>query len=147
MFKHILIPTDGSHLSQDMVARAVLFAKETSARITFFYAEPEAPASYDGIGGISSPQFTQEVNECLDEAANQILDEAVKLAAAADISANKVVLVGNRPHELIIQAAETHGCDLIFMTSHGRRGVSALLLGSVTNKVLTHSKIPVLVYR
>ncbi|MEY4139387.1 MAG: hypothetical protein RLZZ371_1569 [Pseudomonadota bacterium] len=147
MFKHILVPTDGSHLSQDTVARAVLYAKETGARITLFYAEPDAPASYDGMGGISGPQFTQEVNECLDEAANTILDEAEKLAREAGVIANKVVLLGNRPHELIIQAAEANGCDLIFMASHGRRGVSALLLGSETNKVLTHSKIPVLVYR
>lgn len=147
MFKHILVPTDGSHLSQDTVARAVSYAKETGARITLFYAEAEAPTAFDGMGGISSPQFTQEVNEFLDEAAKQILDEAEKLAVAAGVSANKVVLVGNRPHELIIEAAETHGCDLIFMASHGRRGVSALLLGSETNKVLTRSRIPVLVYR
>lgn len=147
MFKHILVPTDGSHLSQDTVARAVSYAKETGARITLFYAEPEAPASYDGMGGISSPQFTQEVNACLDEAAQQILDDAEKLANDAGITANKVVLTGNRPHELIIQAAESNGCDLIFMASHGRRGVKALLLGSETNKVLTHSRIPVLVYR
>jgi nucleotide-binding universal stress UspA family protein len=58
-----------------------------------------------------------------------------------------MILVGFHPYELIIQAADTQGCDLIFMASHGRRGVSALLLGSETNKVLTHSKIPVLVYR
>lgn len=147
MFKHILVPTDGSHLSQDTVARAVSYAKETGARITLFYAEPEAPASYDGMGGIGSPQFTQEVNECLDQVAAEILDGAESLAREAGVVTDKVVLVGNRPHELIIQAAESKGCDLIFMASHGRRGVSALLLGSETNKVLTHSKIPVLVYR
>ena len=147
MFKHILVPTDGSHLSQSTVARAVSYAKETGARITLFYAEPDAPASFDGMGGISGPQFAQEVNDCLDEAANDILEEAEKMARDAGVDANKVVLIGNRPHELIIQAAESNDCDLIFMASHGRRGVSALLLGSETNKVLTHSMIPVLVFR
>jgi nucleotide-binding universal stress UspA family protein len=147
MFKHLLVPTDGSNLSKDTVARAISFAKETGARITLFYAEPEAPPSYDGMGGISSPQFTQEVNECLDEAANEILDQAQTMAHDAGVESDRLVLVGNRPYELIIQAAEANGCDLIFMASHGRRGVKALLLGSETNKVLTHSRIPVLVYR
>ena len=147
MFKHILVPTDGSNLSKDTVARAISFAKETGARITLFYAEPEPPASYDGMGGISSPQFTQEVNESLDEVAKEILDQAENMARDAGLETTRSVLVGNRPHELIIQAAEANGCDLIVMASHGRSGVRALLLGSETNKVLTHSKIPVLVYR
>ena len=69
------------------------------------------------------------------------------MAQAADVVSNQVMLVGNHPAELIIQAAKSNDCDLIFMASHGRIGVTALLLGSETHKVLTHSKIPVLVYR
>ena len=147
MFKHILVPTDGSPLSHDAIVRAVSFAKESGARITFFYAQPDATAAYDGIGAISSPHLTQELRERLDGAAREILDAAEKVAQEAGLACQRVALVGSRPYELIIQAAQANGCDLIFMASHGRRGVSALLLGSETSKVLTHSRIPVLVYR
>lgn len=144
MFKHLLVPTDGSALSQNTVARAVAYAQETGAQITFFYAEPEAPAAYSGMGVVSSPK---QVRERLDGAAQEILSAAEKVAREADVPCQGLVLVGDRPYELIIQAAESKGCDLIFMASHGRRGVAALLLGSETQKVLTHSTIPVLVYR
>jgi len=147
MFQHILVPTDGSPLSQDAVARAVSFTKEAGARITFFYAQPDTPAAYAGMGAISSPHLAQELRERLDGAAREILDAAEKVAGEAGLACTRVVLVGSKPYELIIQAAEANGCDLIFMASHGRRGVSALLLGSETTKVLTHSRIPVLVYR
>lgn len=147
MFKHILVPTDGSQLSQDTVVRAVSFAREAGARITFFYAEPGVPNAYLGLGAISNPHLTQEVHERLDGAAHDILEAAQKVALEAGVECKPLVLIGDRPAALIIQAAESNGCDLIFMASHGRRGVSALLLGSETNKVLTHSKIPVLVYR
>ncbi len=147
MFKHLLVPTDGSPLSQDAVARAVSFAREAGARITFFYAKPEAPAAYLGLGAISNPHLTQELHERLDRAAHDILATAQQLAQAAGVDCQQLALVGDRPYELIIQAAESSGCDLIFMASHGRRGVTALLLGSETQQVLTHSKIPVLVYR
>ena len=88
-----------------------------------------------------------DVRERLDSAARDILNTAQQMAQAADVVSNQVMLVGNHPAELIIQAAKSNDCDLIFMASHGRSGVTALLLGSETHKVLTHSKIPVLVYR
>ncbi len=147
MFKHLLVPTDGSPLSQATVERAVSFAKEACARITFFYAKPDAPATYSGIGAISSSHLTQEVHERLNSAAHEILGAAQQMAQAADVASNQVMLIGDHPAELIIQAAKSNGCDLIFMASHGRSGITALLLGSETHKVLTHSKIPVLVYR
>ena len=147
MFKHLLVPTDGSPLSQDAVARAVSFAREAGARITFFYAEPEAPAAYLGLGAISNPHLSQALHERLDSAAREILNAARQVAQAAGVDCQLLALVGDRPYELIVQAAESSGCDLIFMASHGRRGVTALLLGSETQQVLTHSKIPVLVYR
>lgn len=147
MFKHLLVPTDGSPLSQDSVARAVSFAKEAGARITLLYAEPESPAAYGGMGAISHPHLTQELQKRLDGAARDILDAAEQVAKDAGVEFGRVVLVGNHPYACIIQAAESNGCDLIFMASHGRRGVNALLMGSETQKVLTHSKIPVLVFR
>lgn len=147
MFKHLLVPTDGSALSQDAVARAVSFAKEAGARITLFYARPQASPAYAGMGAISSPHLTQELLERLDGASGDILDAAEKLARDAGVPCHRLVSVGSRPYELIIQAAEANGCDLIFMASHGRKGINALLLGSETHKVLTHSRVPVLVYR
>jgi nucleotide-binding universal stress UspA family protein len=147
MFKHLLVPTDGSALSQRAVARAVSFAREAGARITFFYAEPEAPAAYMGLGAIANPHMAQDLQARLDGAAKDILDAAMQQARAAGVDSQPVARTGNRPYELIIAAAQTHGCDLIFMASHGRRGVEALLLGSETQKVLTHLTVPVLVYR
>lgn len=147
MFKHILVPTDGSDLSQATVARAVSFAKEAGARVTLFYAEAPTPSFYAGLGAIADPHVMQEARERLDGAAQQVLDAASQIAQAAGVPHERLVLEGHKPYALIIQAAEQQGCDLIFMASHGRRGMDALLLGSETNKVLTHSKIPVLVYR
>ena len=147
MFKHILVPTDGSALSLGNVARAASYAIETGARITLFYAQPEAPSAYAGLGAVSSPHLTEDVHTRLGEAAQEVLDAAEAVVREAGTTCQRVVLTGNRPYELIITAAGTHGCDLIFMASHGRSGVSALLLGSETQKVLAHSKIPVLVYR
>ena len=147
MFKHILVPADGSDLSLRTVARAASFAKEAGARVSLFYAQPLPPPAYEGIGAISSSDLTQMLHERLDGAAKEILDAAEKVARDAGVAAHRLVLVGKHPFELIIQAAEMQGCDLIFMASHGRGGVGALLLGSETNKVLTHTNIPVLVYR
>jgi len=147
MFKHILVPTDGSELSLGNVAKAASYAKETGARITLFYAQPEANSPYAGIGAISNAHLIQELQARLKEAATEILDAAEKQVMAAGVTCQRIVGVGSKPYELIIAAAEEHSCDLIFMASHGRSGVGALLLGSETQKVLAHSKIPVLVYR
>ena len=78
MFKHLLVPTDGSALSQSAVQRAVSFAREAGARITFFYAEPEAPAAYMGLGAIANPHLTQDLQARLDGAAKDILEAAMQ---------------------------------------------------------------------
>ena len=147
MFKHFLVPTDGSSLSLGNVARAASYAQETGARITLFYAQPEPPSVYAGVGALSNPHLAQDIQTRLHEAATEILDAAEAVAREAGARCQRVVRVGNKPYELIIAAADDHDCDLIFMASHGRSGVSALLLGSETQKVLAHSRILVLVYR
>ncbi len=147
MFKRLLVPTDGSKLSQDAVARAVGFAQEAGAHLVFFHAEPEMLPAAVGLGAITGNHLPPDWKTRLDNSAREIVDAAAAVARQAGVSCDTVVKVGNRPAELIIEAAQEHGCDLVFMASHGRRGVSALLLGSETHKVLTHSKIPVLVYR
>ena len=147
MFKHILVPTDGSELSQDTVRRAVSFAREAGARITAFYAKPEFPVTYYGEGVLIDTTSPDRFAELAESQAQEILGFVENLCKDAGVECNKLSLTSDIPYEAIIDAATQSGCDLIFMASHGHRGLSALLLGSETNKVLTHSKIPVLVYR
>ena len=146
MFKHILVPTDGSALSTETVKKAVDFARETGAKITCFYAKPDYPVAFYGEGALIDPTTPEKFAEMADKQAQEILAAAQKLAAAG-VSCAAATATSDVPYEAIINAATSNGCDLIFMASHGRRGLSGLLLGSETQKVLTHSKVPVLVYR
>ena len=147
MFKHILVPTDGSQFSQDTVRRAVSFAKEAGARITAFYSKPEYPLSYNSEGFIYDSTPPGRFSELAEQEALEILGFVENLCREAGVNCSRLTLTSNVVYEAIIEAANQSGCDLIFMASHGRRGLGALLLGSETSKVLTHSKIPVLVYR
>ena len=147
MFKHILVPTDGSALSDSTVARAVSFAKESGARITFFYSQPDFPMPIYGEGALIDPTTPEQFAKSAASEAEAILGKARSAAEAAGVACDSDTAVNEVPYEAIIDAADRHGCDLIFMASHGRRGIGALLLGSETQKVLTHSKIPVLVHR
>ena len=147
MFKHILIPTDGSELSRATASRAVSFAKEAGARVTVFYAKPEYPIAYFGEGALIDPTTPEKFAELADQQATEYLADVQRQCAEAGVECNTVSATSDIPYEAIIEAADKSGCDLIFMASHGRRGISGLLLGSETNKVLTHSKVPVLVYR
>jgi nucleotide-binding universal stress UspA family protein len=147
MFKHILVPTDGSALSADTVKKAVDFARETGAKITFFYAKPDYPVAFYGEGALIDPTTPEKFAEMAEKQAREILDAAQKQAAAAGVPCATAAATSDVPYEAIIGAAAGNACDLIFMASHGRRGLSGLLLGSETQKVLTHSKVPVLVYR
>lgn len=147
MFKHILVPTDGSDLSQQAVDRAIAFAVETGARLTFFNAEPAFPAMYYGTGAIFDASMPRRFHDEVASVGQAILAKAAAQAQAGGVACDTLALASDSPYEAIIEAAGRCGCDLIFMASHGRRGIDALLLGSETQKVLTHSSIPVLVYR
>ena len=145
MFKHILIPTDGSDLSRKAMLYGVQLAKECGARVTALtLTEPFRVASMDAVlVSVGEDEYDEESRRIADQALEQ-----VKVAAdAAGVPCDTVSEVHDQPYRAIIDAAHAKGCDLIVMASHGRRGVSALLLGSETVKVLTHSTIPVLVYR
>jgi nucleotide-binding universal stress UspA family protein len=145
MFKHILIPTDGSDLSRKAVLYGVRLAKESGAKVTgLTVAEPYRVATMDTILVSVDEGDYEEQSRVLSEKAM----EQVKMAAqAAGVPCETVREVNDQPYRAIIDAAQALQCDLIVMASHGRRGISALLLGSETAKVLTHSTIPVLVYR
>ena len=147
MFKHILVPTDGSELSQVTARSAVAFAKEAGARVTVFFAKPEYPIAYFGEGALIEPTSPEKFAELAEQQAAQYLGEIQAICAEAGVECTTTSAISDVPYEAIIQAATKAGCDLIFMASHGRRGISGFLLGSETNKVLTHSTIPVLVYR
>ncbi|HZV55835.1 MAG TPA: universal stress protein [Rhodocyclaceae bacterium] len=147
MFKHILVPTDGSQLSSETAKRAVAFAQEVGAKITFFFAKPDYPVAFYGEGALIDPTTPEKFAEMADRQAQEILTRAQALARDAGVTSSGVASVSDVPYQAIIDAASDAGCDLIFMASHGRRGITGLLLGSETQKVLTHSMIPVLVYR
>ncbi|HQR03462.1 MAG: universal stress protein [Proteobacteria bacterium] len=147
MFKHLLVPTDGSEFSTGTVNKAITFAGEIGARITFFFSKPDYPVALYGEGALIDPTTPEKFGEMADQQAEEILGKCKELAQAAGVSCGASSSVNNVPWEAIVEAAETSGCDLIFMASHGRRGIASFLLGSETQRVLIHTKIPVLVYR
>ncbi|MGV0953610.1 MAG: universal stress protein [Fluviibacter sp.] len=147
MFKHILLPVDGSDLSLMATRRAAEFASEIRAAITILFVKPEYPVSYYGDGALIDPTTPEEFGKLTRVIAERNLKAAGEICAAAGVTTTTVTETSDVPYEVIISTAEQKACDLIFMASHGRRGITSLLLGSETQKVLTHSKIPVLVYR
>ena len=147
MFKHVLVPTDGSPLSVSTAQRAVTFAVEAGARITFFHAKPDYPVVFYGEGALIDPTTPEKFAEMAERRSREILGECSAKAEEAGVACDSVSMTSNTPYEAIIHVAQNAGCDLIFMASHGRRGISGLLLGSETQKVVTHSRIPVLIYR
>ena len=148
MFKKILVPIDGGDLSNAAVKQACALAKHVGARLVFYYAKPGYLPDYisgkvvKGVVGVDVA-FIRAMNR----QATEILNEAEHFAQVAGVESEHLSDEYSAPYEGIIAAAKNKGCDLIFMASHGRHGASALLLGSETQKVLTHCKIPVLVYR
>jgi nucleotide-binding universal stress UspA family protein len=145
MFKHILIPTDGSPLSEDAVEKGIDFAKSIHAKVTGIFVLPkDYPSCFDA----EFPEGVKERVEAERKANAKVHLSAMKrVAQSQEVACEVVMETSNQPYEAIVNEAERKGCDLIMMASHGRSGVGALLLGSETQKVLTHSKIPVLVYR
>jgi len=145
MIKRILIPTDGSKLSEESAKYGVLLAKATKADITALHVSSKFHTSSDVMDLVSatSDQYSIESNK----EATKYLARVKKIADDAGVTCDVVHVGSDYPFKEIISAAEMRTCDLIVMASHGRLGAVGMLLGSQTQKVLTHSKIPVLVYR
>jgi len=141
------VPTDGSNLSARAIREAVAFAKALGARITGFYAGPNYSVQVYGDFVPSDFITPQEFAQQTKRTAALYLGAIEKAAGAADVRCKTVQVLSDTPWKAIIKAAHANKCDVIFMASHGRRGLAGLLLGSETTKVLTHSKIPVLVHR
>ena len=145
MYRHVLIPTDGSALSETAIRHGMALAKATGARVTVMTASlPFRSFALDPVMVSDSPVRYQQECEALAEKA---LAVARTEAGVIGVSCETLHVTDAHPYQAIIETARERGCDLICMASHGRKGISALVLGSETANVLTHSKIPVLVCR
>ncbi|MGE5522929.1 MAG: universal stress protein [Rhodospirillaceae bacterium] len=146
MFKNILVPTDGSEQSQAAVRAAVDLAKLHGARLTGIHVIPDYHLliAYEGA---FDPITEERIEEEAKARAASYLSYVEEKATSAGVPCRTVCETSDHPYDAILRTAETHGCDLIVMTSHGRKGLAAVLLGSETRKVLTHARMPVLVVR
>lgn len=147
MYKRILVATDGSTLSKKAVRSAIDLAGVVGAELVALYVVPRYPVSYfEGGITISAQDVARTEKQWADK--GQAVVDAVQLQAQAEgLKAKAVVARSDLVAESIISGAKKHKCDLIVMASHGRRGVAALLLGSETQKVLTHTNLPVLIVK
>lgn len=145
MFKHILLPTDGSPAAEAAVRAAVALAAETGAKITAMHVLPDshvfsyAPEIHDQAREVFMRDGTTH--------AAKLLAAVTEAAAACGVACDSVLVRGDRPHRKILETALARHCDLIAMASHGQLGLKGVLLGSETHKVLVHSPVPVLVFR
>lgn len=149
MYKDILLPYDGSPLSEKALAEGVAFAKSVvGSKLTLLYVLTPHHLLLGGgrpVPGLK--KLEQQFQDELKKKANEMLESAKKRAAGASVACNIVIEEGASPHEVIIARAARLKCDLIIMASHGRRGLEGVLIGSETMKVLTHATTPVLVVR
>ena len=145
MFTTILIPTDGSALSEYAVKQALQFAKSINAKVVGFHFEETYRVFAVDAEMVSDTRDVYERDVKLRTAL--YLAKVEDMARSAGVPCECISGQDNHPWQAIIKAAQSKGCDLIAMASHGRRGIQGLLLGSQTVHVLTHSKIPVLVFR
>ena len=147
MFKHILIPTDGSPASAKAIKAGIALAKKMGARVTGYHGVGAAPYGYYGeVMLVDERRYAQAERGFL-AAGEQHVAQIAKAARRAGVPFQPLVARTGATYQGILDAARRRKCDVIFMASHGRRGFKGLLLGSVTQQVLTHSKSPVLVYR
>ena len=148
MYRHILIATDGSALAEKAVSHGLSLAKALGAKVIALIVE--TPFSVQDMPESKVRPMSEAIerhSEHIRQHADRVLSHVATAAKAADVLCETVRLEHDQPYQAIITTAKEKDCDVIVMASHGQSGVSALLLGSVTNKVLTHSKIPVLVCR
>ena len=147
MYTHVLVPTDGSKLSDKAVAQALELAQVIGARVTALHVSPDYPQPIYMEGVVLNPVSRREYAKHAKAEASRLFEAVLKKAASAGVDCATVHTIADTPWEAILVTAKKSKCDLIVMASHGRRGLAALLLGSETVKVLTHSKVPVLVVR
>ena len=145
MYTHILMPTDGSELAGKAIRHGIALAKRIGAKVTALTVIPPFHTFTTDTQMIEDTPAQYKTR--MQEHAEKILGVVVNAAHAAGVSCETVHIEHEHPYQAIIDIADLKGCDLIVMASHGRHGISAIVLGSETVKVLTHCKIPVLVHR
>ena len=146
MFKHILIPVDGTEFSTHAIDAGVRFAKSVGARITGFIAEPEFRIpTYREVLNHTVPISTEEHSQRTSSHAEAVLARIAERARAESVQFDTDFVENNNTVDAITDAAKKHRCDLIVMMSHGHRGLARLLHGNAAEGVLTHTSIPVLV--
>lgn len=146
-YSHLLVPSDGSDLSRAAIQQAVALARQLGARITFLHVLAHVPVPLGGLGEALDPRTMEALIAVNRQESERILAEAASLAEAGGVEAACERVSGDLPHRGIVATAERLGCDLIVMASHGRRGLSGLLIGSETQRVLNQAPCPVLVHR
>jgi nucleotide-binding universal stress UspA family protein len=149
MFKHILFPTDGSPVSNSAMAKAGMLARALGAKLTALNVTGTYYPAYESEGFVMPELKTMRKRFEEEEAAHskKILEQVKKTVAEMGVNCDTVTVSGDSPYRAIVEQAGKLDCDAIVMASHGRRGLESVLLGSVTQQVLTHSKLPVLVCR
>ena len=148
MYKHILLPTDGSKLASKAIKQGIQLAKSIGARVTVINVVPEFQLMMDeGFMPPNTMAIRKRFEEATGKRSKKILDDTKMIAKAAAVECAGVTVSSGMPYDAIIKQAVKAKCDLIMMASHGRKGIVSILLGSETAKVLTHSTIPVLVVR
>lgn len=145
MYKHILVPTDGSDLSASAVDQVLQLARTLGARVTALTVAE--PLHFLPVTPGATANLRAEYEAHLKESGTRILGAVEAKAAAAGVPVDTLQVAAGDAWQAIVDTAKARDCDLIAMASHGRRGVSAFLMGSVTTKVLGHATVPVLVYR
>lgn len=145
MYKNILLPTDGSELSAKTIEHGIDLAKTLGAKVTILMVTQ--PFRTFVLEPLVIDATADEYTQHLRDRALKITGDLAQKARSAGVQADTVHVEDEHPYQAIIDTATGKGCDLVVMASHGRRGMAAVVLGSETVKVLTHSKIPVLVYR
>lgn len=147
MYKRILVATDGSDLSKTAVSSAIELAAAIGAELVALYVVPRYPVSYFEGGITISVDDIARTEKQWSDKGQAVVDAVQEQARAQGVTAKAVVAQSDMVAESIMSAATKHGCDLVVMASHGRKGIKRVLLGSETQHVLTHSTVPVLVLR
>ena len=146
-YSHLLVPTDGSELSDAAIDQAIGLAKALGAKLTLLHAKPPVPLPILGMGDTIDPITVDSMVRASSEASQRVMVDALARVRGAGLEPGQQAIEHAAPHMAIVTAARELGCDLIVMASHGRRGLEGLLLGSETQKVLATSPCPVLVVR
>jgi nucleotide-binding universal stress UspA family protein len=147
LYHHLLVPSDGTALSRRALDQALALAKALDAQLTLLHVQPPLPVPLVGMGDMLDPATVESLRTTAERESERILQEAQAAGVAAGLAIHTEVVKQDLPYRAIVEAAKRHGCDLIVMASHGRKGLSGLLIGSETQRVLLHAPVPVLVVR